>query len=424
MGLTVKGIERLLREGKPKRRRHERNLFLQVFLGGSALWLFRYEFKHRKRWMSLGPYPSVSIKDAEFKAEAERRKIWNDRIDPLDEREKEREKARVAAAHSILFKDAAPRYVEQKSAEWHKTKYRKQFLAELERFVYPIIGSLPVSHIGRADILRVLEQPYKNTTFWYAFAKADEIRARIEAVLDWAEANEYPLSGANPARWRGHLDKRLPAPSKIREARNYPALAYSDLPQFMSELRSREGIAERALELCVLTAMRTGAVLGAKRSEINEAEATWTIPPERMKGPKGKRKEHRVPLTPRALTILSELPQLADNPHIFFGSLPGKGLHESALLDVLDRMNSPLRWVDEKERPITTHGFRATFKTWASEETDYPRDIIEKALAHTVGNDTERRYDRGDLLLKRARLMRDWGDYCERVAPIRAALRA
>jgi integrase len=217
-------------------------------------------------------------------------------------------------------------------------------------------------------------------------------------ILDWAAAREYRPKGDNPARWRGHLDKLLPARSRVAKVRNQPALPYADLPAFLIELRERGGISSRALEWTILTAARTGETIGARWDEVDLAAKVWTVPADRTKSAR----EHRVPLTPRALAILSDLPREKDNEHVFIGGKAGAGLSNMAMLELLKEM-----------RPgLTVHGFRSTFRTWAAERTNYAREIAEAALAHVIGDKTEAAYQRGDALEKRRRLMTAWAEYC------------
>ena len=227
---------------------------------------------------------------------------------------------------------------------------------------------------------------------------ASRTRQRIEAVLNWATARGY-RAGDNPARWRGHLDKLLPKPRKLKRVQHHPALPYADLPQFMAELRGNNSVNARALEFTILTASRTGEVINASWNEIDLRAKTWTIPAERMKAGK----EHKVPLCDRALAILSSLPRERDNPFVFIGGDTGKPLRSVAMLEVLKAMRPDL----------TVHGFRSSFRDWASEQTNHPREAAEAALAHTIPNAVERAYRRGDLFERRRRLMAEWSRYCE-----------
>jgi integrase len=227
---------------------------------------------------------------------------------------------------------------------------------------------------------------------------ASRVRGRIEAVLDWSKARGY-REGENPARWRGHLDKLLPARRKVRKVEHHAALPYAELPTFMADLRKREGIGARALEFAILTAARTGEVIGATWAEIDLETRLWTIPADRMKG----RRQHRVPLSDRAIEILAALPRIQGNEFVFPGARDGKPLSNMAMLKTLERMGRD---------DLTSHGFRSSFRDWAAETTGYPGDLVEMALAHVVSNATEAAYRRGDMFDKRRRLMDDWAAYC------------
>jgi integrase len=249
---------------------------------------------------------------------------------------------------------------------------------------------------------------------------ASRLRGRLESILDFAKARGY-RDAENPARWRGHLDKLLPARSKVREVEHHAALPYAKLAAFLVALRKQEGIAARALEFLILTAARTGEVIGARWNEIDLLDKIWTVPASRMKA----HRAHRVPLSPRATGILQEMRELRsdDNPgaFIFPGRKPGLSLSNMAFLMLLRRMELG---------NLTAHGFRATFKTWASERTSFQNEIVEAALAHVIGDKVEQAYRRGDLFEKRRRLMQQWATFCtsspvqksqSNVTPLRAS---
>ena len=263
--------------------------------------------------------------------------------------------------------------------------------------------------IDTALVMKVLEQPVeKDATLWTARPEtASRLRGRMELILDWAKARGY-RDGENPARWRGHLDKLLPASGKVRKVEHHAALPYAELPAFLTALRAQEGVSARALEFAILTAARTGEVIGAGLNEISEGEKVWTVPGDRMKAGK----EHRVPLSGRALAIVNGIDrptgegkeaQSADGAFVFPGGKPGKALSNMAFLMLLRRMG---------REDLTAHGFRSTFRTWAAERTNFPREVIEAALAHTIGNKVEAAYQRGDLFEKRRRLMEAWAQFC------------
>jgi integrase len=230
---------------------------------------------------------------------------------------------------------------------------------------------------------------------------ASRLRGRIERVLAWATISGY-RSGDNPARWQGHLVEALPKLGRANSVEHHPALPFTDIPAFMAELREREGRAPRLLEFLILTAARTGEAVGARWDEIDLAKKTWSIPAARMK----MGKDHRVPLPERVMTILNELPRENNNPFVFVGSKAGAPIGYRAMRDLVKLM-----------RPgFVTHGFRSTFRDWASETTGFPPHAIEMALAHSVGNAVEAAYRRGDLFAKRVALMNAWAAYCGKPA--------
>jgi integrase len=242
---------------------------------------------------------------------------------------------------------------------------------------------------------------------------AGRVRGRIEAILDWAAARGY-RAGENPARWRGHLDKLLPARSKVRRVEHHAALPYIEIGEFMAELRQQEGVVARALEFVILTAARTGEAIGARWSELNLTDRLWTVPAERMKAGR----EHRVPLSDRALAIVESMASIRSSDYVFPGGKAGRPLSNMALLMLLRRLGRD---------DLTSHGFRSTFRDWAAESTAFPAEVAEMALAHAVGDRVEAAYRRGHLLQKRRQLAEAWASFCEtkaglgaEVAPIRA----
>jgi len=365
-------------------------LWLQITPTGTKSWLFRYMIAGRAREMGLGPLHTISLADARQKA-TDCRKLLLEGRDPIEVRRVERMQARIDAARGITFKACAEQYVESHKAGWRNEKHAAQWTATLEAYVYPLFGGASVAAIDTALVLKAL-QPIWTTKP----ETASRVRGRIEAILDWATAREY-RRGDNPARWRGHLDKLLPARSKVARVRHHAALPYAELPAFMVKLREQEGVSPRALEFAILTATRTGETIGARWSEIDENAATWTIPAERMKGGR----EHRVPLPKRAIEILEKLPREGD--YVFPGGRPKQPLSNMALLTTLRRMG---------HGDITAHGFRSTFRDWAAEQTNFPREIAEMALAHAVSDKVEAAYRRGDLFRKRTQLMEAWAKFC------------
>ena len=372
-------------------------------------WLLRYERGGRERYLGLGPIHTINLKQARERARAAREQLLNG-IDPVEARRTERRARKAAVEQRLTFAAAAKLYFEQHEDKWRNRKFRAQFLASLNEYAFPKIGEMPLADIDTATVLRLLEQPvaarpgYAAGQFWKVRTEtANRVRARIEAVLDWATVRGY-RSGDNPARWKGHLIEVLPPRGKIAKAEHHPALPFTELPAFMTVLAKKNGTAARALEFLILTAARTSEIIGATWEEIDLAAKVWTVPAGRIKGGR----EHRVPLSDRAVAILRALPTERNNPWCFISPARHGGLGNMAMGAVLKRM---------KRLDITVHGFRSTFRDWAAERTNYPNHVVEQALAHSIGSAVEAAYRRGDLLEKRVRLMADWAAYCISPAP-------
>jgi integrase len=341
--------------------------------------------------MGLGPYPVVSLADARIRA-LECKKLLLDGTDPIEARNAKRTRLRIEEAKSVTFDHCAASYIESHRAGWKNAKHADQWTNTISTYASPIIGNLPVQAVDTALVMKVLEPIWREKT-----ETASRLRNRIELILGWATAREY-RTGDNPARWRGHLDKLLPKRSTVQPTEHHTALAVGEIGSFMKQLRACEGIAPSALEFLILTATRTGETIGARWSEIDFDHGIWTIPAARMKA----KKEHRVPLCPAALTILQTLREAAPTEYVFTNGKGNRHLSNMALLAVLKRM----------EMEVTTHGFRSTFRDWAAERTNYPREVAEMALAHAVENKVEAAYRRGDLFEKRRRLMAEWAKFC------------
>ena len=404
MGLTVKGIAKTTAAG---RYRDDKGLYLQVTKTGAKSWVLRYEREGKERMMGLGPLHAFTLEEARERARLARQKLA-DGIDPLADRERERSERELAKSRVITFKDAAEGYFEMHKGRWKNEKHAAQFLSTLEAYAYPTIAKLSVADIDTAHIIEILDPIWatKNET-------ASRVRGRIENVLAWSTIRGH-RTGDNPARWQGHLSTAMV--NGKRQVRNHPALPYGEVGTFVSALRQREGIAARALEFAILTAARTGEIIGATWSEVDLDEAVWTVPAGRMKA----RKEHRVPLMARAVEILRNMPREGDI--IFVGAKKDTAISNMSMAAVLKRMGV------EPQR-ATVHGFRSTFRDWAAEQTAYPSDVVEMALAHTIKNKVEAAYRRGDLFDKRQRLMEEWANFCatasgtgSNVTPIREAL--
>jgi integrase len=357
----------------------------------------------------MGPLHTVNLAEARKRA-ADHRLRRHDGIDPIEARRAERLQAQLVAAKAVTFKQCCESYIKSHRAGWGN-KNGNQWTATLATYAGPVIGDLSVQFIDTALVHKVLEPIWTEKP-----ETAGRVRARIEAVLDWAKVRGYRV-GENPARWRGHLDKLLPALGKVRKVEHHAALPYGELPGFLVGLRERDAIAARALEFAILTAARTSEMLGARWNEFDLLQKVWVIPQERMKA----HREHRVPLSARALAMLEEMQahRSGDDGFVFPGSRPGKPLSNMAFLMLLRRMD---------RGALTAHGFRATFKTWASERTSFQNEIVEAAMAHVVGSKVEQAYRRGDMFEKRRRLMQQWATFCttspaqerqSNVAPIR-----
>lgn len=412
MALTVKQVEKLT---QPGRYRDERGLYLQVISATNRSWLLRYERNGRERWMGLGSAHTFKLEEARERARAAR-KLLADGIDPLEARKAEREARALAAMKVLTFKEAAQRYFDDHSRKWRNAKHRAQFTSTMETYVHPHIGDTPVGGIDTPLVLKVLEaRSGWSERFWTARPEtASRVRRRIEWVLDWATVRGY-RTGENPARWKGHLDQVLPARAELAQTEHHAALAYAEIAVFMNELACREGMGARALEFAILTAARTGEIIGARWGEIDLAAKTWTVPKDRMKAGR----KHRVPLSDAAVGLLERLPR--ESEYVFPGGRAGAPISNMAMTTALRRMG---------RTDITVHGFRSTFRDWAAERTAYANHVVEMALAHVISDKVEAAYRRGDLFDKRRRLMDDWARYCRtsivgqtEVTPLRSSAR-
>lgn len=372
-------------------------LWLQVRSAELRSWLFRFKLHGKAREMGLGTYANLSLAEAREAATACRRLV-RDGIDPIERRRAARIEA-AANANAHPFKDVAAQYIASHNAGWRNPKHGAQWTATLATYAYPIFGSSPVATVNTAAVLRCLEP------IWQAKPEtASRVRGRIQAVLDYAAAQGWRISD-NPARWRGHLSNLLPAPRSIASVTHHAALPWGEIAAFMAGIAAMPGTAPLGLQFAILTACRTGEAIGARWSEVNLAAAVWTVPGERMKSGR----EHRVPLSQPALAILRQLMPLQSNPgdFVFPGSGRSNHLSNMALTMVLRRMHRD---------DLTVHGFRSSFRDWASEVTGYSREVAEMALAHTLKDKTEAAYRRGDLFTKRAEMMAEWAVFCSKAA--------
>jgi integrase len=410
MALTVKRHRRLVRAGKPGQYLDGppsgvRGLYLVVEHKRNASWGLRYQLNKRTHWMGLGSAllgDGVGLDQAREAAKAARAKLRG-KVDPLQARRAEQAAARVAALKELTFAEAAKSFIEQNEVKWKNPRHIEQWTTTLATYAYPIIGKLPVSAVDTPLVLKCVEPIWKNKN-----ATASRLRGRIESVLDWATVRDY-RSGENPARWKGHLEHVLPNGGEVAKVEHHPALPYQDMPAFVAKLRTRQGAAAQALLFTILTSSRTQESVGARWSEVDLKERVWTVPASRMKAGK----EHKVPLSDVAVDLLRKLYRDGDGDgYLFIGSRSGSALNPKALHRLLARMHVP----------VTIHGFRSSFRTWAAEQTNFPREVGEQALAHTISDKVERAYKRTTLFDKRRQLMAAWAKYVTS-APVRRRAR-
>ena len=384
-------------------------LYLQVSRFDTKSWVFRFTLNKKSREMGLGPLHTVSLAEARLEAEKCRKQL-REGIDPIDHRNTLRATKRLEGVQFMSFRECAEAYIRSHGAAWRNLKHASQWRNTLKTYAYPFFGDLSVQAVDTGLVMKALDPIWAKKP-----ETASRVRGRIEAVLDWASAREF-RQGENPARWRGHLNKLLPASSKVRKVKHHAALPYSEIGAFMAELRQRDAISARGLEFLILTTARTGEVIGATWDEIDFAEGVWAIPADHMKSGK----EHRVPLSPKAIEVLEVMRGVRQSDYIFPGNRTKSPLSNMAFLQLLKRMG---------RGDLTAHGFRSSFRDWAAERTNYPNEVAEMALAHTIGDKVEAAYRRGDLFEKRRKMMDAWADYCgtvheagaDKVVPIKGA---
>jgi integrase len=367
-------------------------LYLQVSKSGTKSWIFRYMANGKNRDMGLGSISDFTLAEVRERAHKLRQQI-KDGLDPIDERRdskiaRHQAALRESASH-MSFSDCAKAYLAEHSSTWRNNKHRAQWASTLER-ANKAFGDLSVGSVD-VDVLTKFLNP-----IWQATpVTGSRILGRIERVLDWAKARRFRF-GENPAKWEGNFEHLLKATPK---ANHHAALPFEDLPAFMQELRSRDSISARALEFCILTAARSGETIGARWGEIDLNKKIWTVPGERMKAGR----EHEVPLSGRAVEILEAMPRAGE---FVFWSIASQAISKNSMLKLLKSMNGG---------GLTVHGFRSSFRDWAGDRTNYPRDVIEHALAHRIKDKAEASYRRSSALEKRRRLMEEWARYCSSV---------
>ena len=369
-------------------------LHLRVKPTGARSWILRVTVGASRRDIGLGAYPDTPLAVAREKAR-EARELIRTGKDPVDEARAARSALVAAQAKAVTFEDAATAYIKSHESSWRNVKHGQQWRNTLKTYAFPVMGAMLVRDVEQAHVLKIIEP------LWFTKTEtASRLRSRIESVLDWAKGRGY-RSGDNPAAWKGNLDAQLPQATKVAKVEHHTALPIDAMGAFMARLRTAEGTGAKALQFTTLTAARSGEVRGATWSEIDMAGKVWTVPAERMKAGK----EHRVPLSDAALKLLKALPRI-EGTDLVFQAPRGGQLSDMTLTAVLRRM----------EVPAVPHGFRSTFRDWAAERTNYPREVAEMALAHSVGNAVEAAYFRSDLFEKRRRMMDDWAKFCGQTA--------
>jgi len=386
MKVNAAAIRQIDEAGRYRDKDWPRGLYLQVGPGGKKSWLLRYVLDGNERFMGLGPLDVVpppdvktrkgaSVENAADKAIAARRLLL-DGIDPIEARAKERDARRADVAASITFKRAAEEYMAVHADGWKNRKHRQQWTNTLREYAYPALAERLVSGIDAAAINDAV------APIWQRIPdSAARTRGRIERVIRWVKEG-----------------KPLPRPAEAKRVRHHPAMPYGEVPRFMAELKNREGVAPLALQFLILTAARTSEVVNATWDEFDLDAALWTVPAQRMKAGR----LHEVPLPARAVELLRAVPREKGNSHVFIGGRSGKPLSDMAMLALMRRTHPD----------YVPHGFRSSFRDWAGDQTNFPRDVAEAALAHTIKNRTEAAYRRSTALEKRRKLMDAWARYC------------
>ncbi|MEW8341498.1 MAG: integrase arm-type DNA-binding domain-containing protein [Candidatus Thiodiazotropha taylori] len=365
-------------------------LKLVVSNAGAKKWVLRFTINGKRREMGLGSYPDIKLGEARNDA-SDYRKLVTKGVDPIEAR-------RVEQVEIPTFTTCAARYIRAHRRGWKNAKHSRQWVSTLKTYARAEIGTKKVDAITTEDVLKILQPIWTTKT-----ETAKRLQGRIENILDFAAAHKY-RDHLNPARWRGHLDKLLAKPSRVKKVSHHPAMPYSDVPDFMMELAANGSTSSLALQFLILTATRTSEVLQAKWIEIDLDKGIWTIPAERMKA----RREHRVPLSDAALNILAALTSLEGNPYLFTGSRHGRPLSNMALLQLMRGIGYG---VNGNRGDYVPHGFRSSFRDWSGEISSFPRDVAEMALAHAIENKVEAAYRRGDLFSKRRKMMQEWANY-------------
>jgi integrase len=374
-------------------------LWLQIGPTGGKSWLFRFTLNGKPDNMGLGPVHTVTLAEARQAALAARKLVLQG-VNPRSDRDARLQGLILSSAKATTFSQCAESYIEVHRSGWKNPKHIAQWTSTMATYANPTLGKLPVAAIDTGLVMKCLEPIWTKKT-----ETASRVRGRIESILDWAKVKGF-RSGENPARWKGHLDHLLPKRTAVKPVKHHAALPYSEMAKFLAKLQSQNGIAALALEFTILTAVRTGDVIGATWDEFSLDDKLWIIQPDRRKVRKdlvAVTREHRVPLSDRAAEIVKAMEKLRTGDYVFPGQNEGDPLSNMAMLETLRRMGM---------NKITVHGFRSTFRDWAAEETDYAGELAEMALAHVVSDKVEAAYRRGDLFKKRHLIMADWANHC------------
>lgn len=393
--LSPAKVAALVKARKPGLYGDGAGLALRIGATGAASWVLRYMRQGKSHEMGLGPVHTFSLAEARERARRHRQEL-HDGIDPLASRAAAKAKAKPI----VSFAQVADMYLTAHAPSWRSETHRRQWRQTLDDYVLPGLGEQDVAAIDVGAVMAVVEP------LWHAKPEtASRVRGRIESVLAYAAARGW-RTGANPAAWKGCLEQLLPARAKVRAVRHHAALDWRNIGTFMVALRARQGIAARAAEFAILTAARSNEARGARWSEIDLKAAVWEVPSSRMKG----MKPHRVPLSNAARAVLAQMEALREDDAtlVFPGANRDAPLSDVALSKIIK--------VCAPGAEVTLHGFRSCFRDWAGESTAYPREVIEMALAHRLGDKAEQAYARGDLFTKRTRLMEDWAERCSRTA--------
>lgn len=381
-------------------------LLLQITPNGGRTWLLRVSVGGKRREIGLGGFPDVTLAQARDRARETKAAIRRG-VDPVEERKAVRSALAAAQRRGLTFADATDRCLAAKLDAFKNAKHRQQWENTLKSYAMPQLGQMSVDEIVVQDVLRVLEPIWQVKT-----ETAKRLRGRIEAVLSWATVAGH-RTGDNPARWAGNLKELLPAPSKVAKKEHHPAVQVDDAPRWFAAIRGRVGISARALELTVLSAVRSKEVRGARWEEIDFENGIWIIPSTRMKA----KREHRVPLASQALALLESLPRFEGNP-LVFPSPRGGEMSDMTLSAAMKRLHianladGGPGFVDRiSKRPAVPHGLRSTFRDWVAERTHFPGDMAEIAIAHKVANAVEASYRRGDMMEKRRQMMAAWENF-------------